>query len=113
MITMYHNTRCSTSRKGLKILEDSGKKFTVIEYLKTPLTKEQLKELAAKLHVKPIEMVRTKEAIWKENYKGKELTDDQVLAAIAEHPKLLERPIVVNGAKAVIGRPPEKIKEII
>ena len=75
--------------------------------------KSQLEEVIKKLNISPIELVRTKESIWIENYKGKELTDDQIIDALLKNPKLIERPIIVNGNKAVIARPKEKINEIL
>ena len=113
MLTIYHNPRCSKSREGLQLLEELNEPFTVIKYLDTPLTKEELSEIIKKLGIKPIELVRTKEDIWKEKYVDKKLTPAQVIAALIKYPQLIERPIVINGDKAVIARPAEKIKEIL
>ncbi len=113
MITIYHNPRCSKSRQGLAILEDSGKEFEVIKYLETPLSEETLSEIIKLLKIAPIDLVRNNETIWKENYKGKNLTADEIIKAMVKNPKLIERPIVVNGKKAVIGRPPENISPIL
>jgi arsenate reductase len=113
MITIYHNPRCRKSREGLAVLEEAGVPYTLVKYLDNPLTSKQLKELIDKLGIKPIELVRTKESIWKEQYKGKTLSDTEIIQAMAKYPKLIERPIVVNGDKAVLGRPAEKIKEIL
>lgn len=113
MITIYHNNRCSKSRCGLEILENSGKKFEIVKYLDDTLSAEALKEIIALLGIKPIDLVRKNEAIWKENFKGKTLTDADIINAMVKHPKLIERPIVINGNKAVIGRPPELILDII
>jgi len=110
---IYHNPRCSKSRQGLAILQDSKVDFEIVEYLKTPLTETDIKELVAKLNIDPIDLVRKNEAIWKEKFKGKELSHEEVIKAMAEYPKLIERPIVVHKDKAVIGRPPEKIISII
>ncbi|PIE49159.1 MAG: arsenate reductase (glutaredoxin) [Flavobacteriales bacterium] len=110
---IYHNPRCSKSRSGLAILEGSGKPFEVVQYLKTPLDKKQIEVLLKKLDFKPIELVRKNEAIWKEKFKGKDLTDNEIIAAMAAYPKLIERPIVVKGDKAIIGRPPELIKNLL
>lgn len=113
MIKIYHNNRCRKSRCGLEILEQSGKPFEVVKYLEdTPSTKE-LRDIISLLKIDPIALVRKNEAIWKENYKGKELKDADIITAMVMHPKLIERPIVINGNKAVIGRPPEKIHDII
>lgn len=113
MIKIYHNPRCSKSRQGLEIVEQSGKEFQVIKYLENVPSERELRELLKYLNLEPSGLIRKNEAVWKENYKGKSLTEDQILRALIEHPKLIERPIVVNGNKAVIGRPPETIREII
>ncbi|MGB0981316.1 MAG: arsenate reductase (glutaredoxin) [Winogradskyella sp.] len=113
MIKIYHNPRCSKSRQGLAILETSGKTFEIIKYLENQLTVEQLTEIISKLKSKPINLVRKNEAIWKTNYKGKTLSDKEIIEAMVANPKLIERPIVVNNTKAVVGRPPETILEII
>ncbi|MNJ98060.1 Arsenate reductase [compost metagenome] len=113
MITIYHNPRCSKSRECMQLLELQDKPFTTVKYLNEPLTKEEITSLLKKLNVKPIEMVRQKESIWVENYKGKELSDGKVIDAMVKYPVLIERPIVVNGDKAVIARPIEKINEIL
>lgn len=113
MITIYHNPRCSKSREGLQFLEDNQLDFQTVKYLDEPLTEKELKELIKKLGIKPIELVRTKEEIWKNNYKDKDLSDKQIIDAMIENPKLIERPIVVNGDKAVIARPFSLIKNIL
>lgn len=113
MIKIYHNPRCTKSRQGLALLEEAKVTFETIKYLDTPLTKTELEEIIAKLNIKPLQLVRKNEAIWKEQFKGKELSDDAIIDAMLEFPKLIERPIVVNGDKAVIGRPTESISEIL
>jgi len=113
MLKIYHNPRCRKSREGLEILEKSGKDFEVIAYLETPPTAQELKALLKKLQLSPIELVRKGEQIWKEAYKGKTMTDDEVIMAMIKHPKLIERPIVFSEEKAVIGRPPEEIKSLL
>ena len=113
MIKIYHNPRCSKSRQGLSLLQESGKEFETIKYLEDQLTKKDLEDIISKLDIKPIDLIRKNEAIWKSDYKGKTLTDKEVIAAMAKHPKLIERPIVINGSRAVIGRPTEAILEII
>ncbi|NRD21476.1 arsenate reductase (glutaredoxin) [Winogradskyella eckloniae] len=113
MIKIYHNPRCSKSRQGVALLEASNKEFEVVKYLDDPLTTEALEIIIAKLDIKPIDLVRQNEAIWKTNYKGKSLTDKAIIEAMVKNPKLIERPIVVNDKKAVIGRPAEAINEII
>lgn len=113
MITIYHNPRCSKSREGLQLLEEEGRPFTIIKYLDEPPTRKELTSLVAKLGLTPLELVRQKEDFWKDNYKDKALTDDQILDILAENPKLIERPIVINENNAVIGRPAESIRTIL
>lgn len=113
MIKIYHNPRCRKSRDGLALLENSGKKFEVIKYLENIPSKEELKQIVECLGITPLQLVRKNEAIWKELYKNKNLSDDDVLEAMVAHPKLMERPIVIAKSKAVIGRPTEKINSII
>lgn len=104
MIQIYHNQRCGKSRSCLLFLEESNKEFEIIYYLITPPTAAELKVLLKKLKFSPIELVRQKEKIWIENYKGKVLTDDQIIQAMTENPILIERPIVIKGDQAIIGR---------
>lgn len=113
MIKIYHNPRCSKSRQGVKYLEDKGLEFEVIQYLKDEFTADELKEVIQKLNIKPIELVRTRETIWKENFKDLELSDDQIIQAMVENPRLIERPIVVNKDKAVVARPTEDIEKVL
>lgn len=113
MTKIYHNPRCSKSRQGLEILTKSGKPFEVVKYLDNNLSVEALKEIVALLNINPIDLVRKNEAIWKSDFKGKTLTDTETIEAMVNHPKLIERPIVISGNKAVIGRPPERILEIL
>lgn len=113
MIKIYHNPRCSKSRLGVALLEEKQQKFEIIKYLDTPLSEEQLTEIIKLLNIAPLQLVRKTEKIWKENYKGKELTDIQIMKAMVENPKLIERPIIINGNKAVIGRSTEKIINIL
>ena len=113
MITIYHNPRCMKSRQTLALIEDKGENFIVKEYLKTPPTKEELKQIVDLLEIKPLDLIRKGEAEFKEHFKGKDLSDDEWLDAMVSYPKLIERPIVIYENKAVIGRPPEKVLDII
>lgn len=113
MIIIYHNPRCTKSREGLCEIESLNQPFEIRKYLEEPFTESELREVIHKLQIKPIELVRTKETIWIENYKGKELNDENIINAMLQNPKLIERPIIVNGNKAVIARPKEKINEIL
>jgi len=113
MIKIYHNPRCSKSRQGLELLEKSNKDFEVVKYIETIPTKRELKHIIKILGINPIDLVRKNETIWKENYKNKELSDSDIINAMVENPKLIERPIIINGDKGVIGRPIENILSII
>jgi len=113
MIKIYHNNRCSKSRSGLEILKQSGKPFEIIKYLDDVPNAKELTDIISLLQIKPIELIRKNEVIWKENFKNKELSDNDIIDAMAKNPKLIERPIVINGNKAIIGRPPELILDIL
>ena len=113
MIKIYHNPRCGKSREGLQILEKSGKDFEVVKYLENVPSFDELKSIIEKLGIKSIDLVRQKEKIWIENFKGKTMSDDETISAMISNPILIERPIVVNGNKVAIGRPPQNIAEIL
>jgi arsenate reductase len=110
---IYHNPRCSKSRQGLAILEKAKIEFETIKYLENPISQKELQTIIDLLGIEPIELVRKNEAIWKQNFKGKELTNSEIVQAMVENPKLIERPIVINNGKAVIGRPPEIINTVL
>ncbi len=110
---IYHNPRCRKSRESLAFLKEKGIEPEIILYLKTPPSFDELKDLISKLGVEPLELIRKKEAIFKENFKGKDLSADEWINAMVEYPKLIERPIIVNGDRAVVGRPKENIEEIL
>ncbi|WP_224482955.1 arsenate reductase (glutaredoxin) [Robertkochia aurantiaca] len=113
MIRIYHNPRCRKSREGLNLVEESGQKYQVIKYLEEVPDEAEIRELLECLELKPIQLIRKNEAVWKEKFKGKDLTDEEIIKAMVDHPKLIERPIVVKNKKAVLGRPPENIKELL
>jgi len=113
MIQIYHNSRCTKSRECLAFLEESGQEYEVIKYLEDVPSFEELKAIIKKLDIKPIELVRRKEKIWVENFKNRTMSDDEVIQAMISNPILIERPIVINGDKAIIARPLEKVKVII
>ena len=114
MITLYHNPRCSKSRDALALLEQRQQPFHVVEYLKTPLDATALKSLLQKLDLPIRALLRTKEDEYQQlELANPELSEQQLIAALTAHPRLLERPIVVNGDKAVIGRPLENIVAIL
>jgi arsenate reductase (glutaredoxin) len=113
MITIYHNNRCGKSREALRLVEASGQAFEVRQYLSEPLSLDELKKLHQKLKIPVIDMMRTKESVFKEHFKDKEMDDTTLLQGIAQYPILLERAIVEKGDRAVIARPPEKTLEVI
>lgn len=110
---LYHNNRCSKSREALAFLQEKGIEFKTVAYLTAPLSEKELRELAAKIGVQsPREMMRTKEALYRE-LNLKEADDDALFAAMANHPVLMERPILDNGSKAAIGRPLENLLAVL
>nr|WP_315201792.1 ArsC/Spx/MgsR family protein [uncultured Flavobacterium sp.] len=113
MIQIYHNQRCGKSRNCLLFLEESNKEFEIINYLNTPPTVTELTLLLKKLNFSAIELVRQKEKIWIENYKGRTLTDDQIIQAMVENPILIERPIIVKDNQAIIGRDLDNVTPFI
>lgn len=114
MITIYHNPRCSKSRQTLALLEDRGITPQVVRYLESPPDVATLRSLVAKLDIQPRELLRTGEQEYKDNnLDDPALGDDQILEAMARHPKLIQRPIVVNGDRAALGRPPEAVLDIL
>jgi arsenate reductase len=112
-MVIYHNPRCRKSRETLEIIRKKGVEPEIVEYLNNPLNKEELKEVLKKLNIKASQLIRKGETEFKENYKGKELNEDQWIQAMVDFPKLMERPIVIKGNKAVVGRPPENVNEIL
>lgn len=112
-VTIYHNPRCSKSREALGILEKEGCEVEIVEYLKKVPTKKELKTLLSKLGLKAIDIVRKKEEIYLKKFKDKNFTNEEWLQILTEHPVLIERPIVIDGYKAVIGRPPELVAELL
>ena len=112
--TIYHNPRCSKSRQTLQLLNDNNVEADVVEYLKTPPDANTLEDMLAKLGLKPRQLMRTKEDIYKElNLDDESLTDEQLIKAMIENPKLIERPIVVKDGKVAVGRPPENVLSIL
>ncbi|MFK3791647.1 MULTISPECIES: arsenate reductase (glutaredoxin) [Pseudomonas] len=113
-LTLYHNPRCSKSRAALELLEQRGLAPTVVRYLETPLDAAQLRSLLGKLGIGARQLLRTGEDEYKElGLADTSLSEEQLIAAIAQHPKLMERPVLEAGDKAVIGRPPENVLEIL
>ena len=113
MTSIYHNNRCGKSRSALQLLEEKGETINVVEYLKTPPSAKEIEGLLSLLGYKAHDLIRTKEAVYLENYKGKTLTEKEWIQAMVDHPILIERPIVIKNGKAVVARPPEKLLEIL
>ena len=109
----YHNNRCRKSREGLIFLKERNIKPQIIEYMKAPLNEAEIKMILKSLNCKAIELIRKNESNYKENIKGENLSENELINWMAKEPKLIERPILINGDKAVIGRPTEKFLEII
>lgn len=113
-VTLVHNPRCSKSRAALELLEQRGIKPTVVKYLDTPLSVPEITSILAKLKIKPRELLRTGEAEYKElDLSNDSVTDEAIIEAMAAHPKLIERPILIVDDAAVIGRPTEKLEELL
>ena len=110
---IYHNPRCSKSRKTLEIIEKKGVEPEIIKYLEEPPSKEELNKLIDLLGIKPEDLVRKTEKIYREKFKGKALTDEAWIDAMIQYPKLIQRPIVVKGRRAILGRPPENVQELL
>ena len=112
-LTIYHNPKCSKSRATLALLEGRGIRPRIVEYLKTPPSAAELSAIVAKLGIRPEALVRKGEGTYKAKYAGKTLTDTEWIEAMVRDPILIERPIVVAGGKAAIGRPPERALELL
>lgn len=112
-LKVYHKTNCSKSRCALEWLDEHDHQYEVIEYLKQVPTKKELQQLLAKLDMKPLDLIRKKEEIFIKKFKNKKFTDDEWIQIIIENPNLIERPIVVDGYKAIIARPAELLEEFL
>lgn len=113
-LTIYHNPSCSKSRETLQILEQHKTQPQVIEYLDTPPSQSDIRQIIKKLGVAPIDLLRTTEKVYVEaRYQANLMSDEEIIEAIARHPSLLQRPIVIYGNKAIIGRPPIKVLDIL
>ena len=106
---IYHNPRCRKSREALKYLQDKEYDFEVRDYIKNLLSIEEIVELIESLNIKPLELVRKNEVFWKENFKNKDLDDNQIISVLSKYPKLIERPIVTKGKSSIIARPVDKL----
>ena len=110
---IYHNPRCRKSRETLALLEENKQDIEIVHYLDNPPSSQQLEALIELLGISPIDLVREGEAVWKEQFKGREMSDAEIIGALAKFPRLIERPIVVKGQKARLGRPPENVLDIL
>ena len=110
---IYHNPRCRKSRETLEIIRGAGIEPEIVEYLKTPPSRQELKEILHMLGVPAEKIIRKNEEIFKQNFKGAKHADDEWVDILVKHPKLIERPIVVRGKKAVLGRPPENVESLL
>lgn len=112
-VRIYYNPRCSTCRNTVALVQEKGYNTDLVEYLAAPLNKTELSDLLKKLALKPRELIRSSEEIFKEKYSGRTLSDDEWLDAMVAHPVLMQRPVVVRGNKAIIARPPETVLTLI
>ena len=112
MIKIYHNPRCRKSRAGLQYLEEKGVEFELVEYLKNEISEEELKDVLIKMNARPAEIIRTQEDIYKKQFKGKNFTDEEWIKILLENPKLIKRPLVVKGYRAVWADPPENMEKL-
>ena len=113
MTQIFHNPRCSKSRSTLAILEENKEEIEIVEYLKSSPSEEDIKNILSMLGLAPLQLIRKGEAIYKSDFKGKDLSDGEWIQAMVEHPILIERPIVIKNGKAMIGRPPESVISIL
>jgi len=110
---IYHNPRCSKSRQTLSLIKEQGVEVEIIEYLKVIPSEKELSDIINLLGIEPEKLLRKGEADYKENFKGKTLSDSEWISAMIKYPKLIERPIVIIGNKAVLGRPPENVLDLL
>ncbi len=113
MTTIYHNPRCRKSRETLALLDKNNEQIEIVLYMENPPTETELSGILEKLKLFPIELVRKNESVWKENFKGKQLSDAEIIEAMVKNPKLIERPVVIKNGKAALGRPPESVLNIL
>ena len=110
---IYHNPRCSKSRQTLNLIKEKGAEVEIIEYLNTIPSEKELSDIINLLSIEPEKLLRKGEADYKENFKGKTLSDSEWISAMIKYPKLIERPIVISGNKAILGRPPENVLDLL
>jgi arsenate reductase (glutaredoxin) len=112
-ITIYHNARCSKSREVMDLLKENDCEIEVVEYMKETPTKKELKDLLMKLGLKPLDIIRTNEPLFEKKFRNKKFTDAEWIQIILENPVLLQRPILVDGYKAIIGRPVARVVDLL
>ena len=110
---IYHNARCRKSRETLAIINKHNIPVTIIEYLKNPVTKTEIKRIIKLLNISAFDLIRKEEKIFKDMYKDKKMTEDQYLDLLCRHPILIQRPIVIKDSKAVLGRPPINVLDLL
>ena len=113
MLTVYHNPRCGKSREALKLLDDKGLDYEVRKYMDEPMSPTELEDVLEKLNMTAFDLLRTKEKVWKDEFADKDLDENELILLMIENPRLMERPIVINGDKAVVARPTERIEDIV
>lgn len=114
-ITIFHNPRCGKSRDTLKLIQGkiTDDEINIVKYLEQPPSEKELKEVLGMLGIKADKLVRKNEQIWKDNFKGKEFSEEELIKVMVNNPKLIERPVVIKDGKAIIGRPPEKVQTLL
>ncbi len=110
---IYHNPRCRKSREALNIIQNHGVDPEVVLYLETPPSRNEIREVLQKLDMSAEQLVRKEEKLYKEEYRDKELSEDEWIVVMADNPKLIQRPVVINGTKAIVGRPPESVRVLL
>ena len=110
---IYHNPRCRKSRETLSIIQSNNCQVTIIEYLKSPLNKSELKNIISMLNISAFDLIRKEEALFKKNYKNQKLTEEESLDLLSLHPILIQRPIVVKDNEAILGRPPINVLDLL
>ncbi len=113
MIVIYHNPKCSKSREALEIIKNSGKEFKIREYLKDPLSEEELTGLLKKLQLSSLQLLQKSEALWKDEFKSLNLNERELIGILSKNPILIERPVVENNLRAALGRPMSNIDQIL
>ena len=113
MLTIYHNPRCRKSRETLNFIKEAGYEVEIIEYLKEPPSEEYLREIVKKLGISVLDLLRKNEAVFKEKFKNQTINEDDWYKILSENPILIERPIVIKDADAILGRPPENVLKFL